>query len=56
MIASITGWKPLVAEHDRAEHDVFGQFLGFGFHHQHGIGGAGDDQVELAVSISSTAG
>ena len=38
-----------VAEHHGAEHDVFVQFLGFRFDHQHGVGGAGDDQVELAV-------
>ena len=36
-----------VSEHHRAEHDVFVEFLGFRFHHQHGIGGAGDDEVEL---------
>ena len=36
-----------VPEHHRAEHDVFVEFLGFRFHHQHGIGGAGDDQIEL---------
>ena len=47
MIASITGWKPLVAEHDGAEHDVLGELLGFGLDHQHGVGGAGDDEVEL---------
>ena len=38
-----------VAEHHGAEHDVFVQFLGFRFHHQHGVGGAGDDEVELGV-------
>ena len=37
-----------VAEHHRAEHDVFGQFLGFRFHHHHGVLRAGDDEVELA--------
>ena len=36
-----------VAEHHGAEHDVFVEFLGFRFHHQHGVGGAGDDEVEL---------
>ena len=36
-----------VAEHHGAEHDVFVELLGFQFHHQHGVGGAGDDQVEL---------
>ena len=38
-----------VAEHHGAEHHVFGQFLGFGFDHQHGVAGAGDDEVELAL-------
>ena len=37
-----------VAEHHGAEHDLFGQFLGFGLDHQHRVGGAGDDEVELA--------
>ena len=36
-----------MAEHDGAEHDVLVEFLGFGLDHQHGVGGAGDDQVEL---------
>ena len=36
-----------VAEHHRAEHDVFGQFLGFRFHHHHGVVRAGDDEIEL---------
>ena len=36
-----------VAEHHGAEHDVFVELLGFRFHHQHGVGGAGDDEVEL---------
>ena len=38
-----------VPEHHRAEHDVFVEFLGFRFHHQHGVGGAGDDEVELGL-------
>ncbi len=38
-----------VAEHHGAEHDFFGQLLGFQFHHQHRVGGAGDDEVELAL-------
>ena len=37
-----------VAEHHGAEHDLFGQLLGFRFHHQHRVVGAGDDEVELA--------
>ena len=38
-----------VSEHHGAEHDVFVEFLGFRFHHQHGVGGAGDDQIELGL-------
>ena len=57
MIASITGWKLLVAEHDGAEHLVLGELLGLGLDHQHGVLGAGDDQVERARSrISSIVG
>ena len=37
-----------VAEHHRAEHDVFGQLLGLQFHHHHGVLRAGDDEVEMA--------
>ena len=37
-----------VGEHDRAEHLLFGQLLGFGFDHHHRVAGAGDDEVELA--------
>ncbi len=36
-----------VSEHHGAEHDLFVQLLGFRFDHQHGVGGAGDDEVEL---------
>ncbi len=38
-----------VAEHHGAEHDLLGQLLGFRFHHQHGVLGAGDDEIELAL-------
>ena len=38
-----------VAEHDRAQHDVFRQFHGFGFDHQHGGFGAGDDQIQRRI-------
>ena len=38
-----------VAEHHGAEHHVFGQLLGFGLDHQHGVGGAGDHEIELAL-------
>jgi len=37
----------LVAEVDGAEHDLLGQFVRLGLHHQHALGGAGDHQVEL---------
>ena len=43
------GLHLLVAEHHRAQHHGFGQFLGFGFHHHHGVMGAGDDQIELGI-------
>ncbi len=35
-----------VTEHDRAEHDVFVEFLGFRFHHQDGVLRAGNNQVQ----------
>ncbi|CUT16300.1 hypothetical protein BF49_7380 [Bradyrhizobium sp.] len=38
-----------VTEHHGAEHDLFVQLLGFRFHHQHGVRGAGDDEVELGI-------
>ena len=38
-----------VTEHDRAQHDVFAELAGFRFDHEHGIAGAGDDEVELRV-------
>ena len=38
-----------VAEHDGAEHHLLGELLGFRFDHQHRIGGAGDDEIELAL-------
>ena len=39
-----------MTEHHGAEHDVFVQFLGFRFHHQNGVGGAGDNEIEIGVS------
>ncbi len=42
------GLELLLPEHYGAEHDVLGQFLGFRFDHQHGVGGAGHDEVERA--------
>ena len=41
--------EALVAEHDGAEHVVLGELLGLGFDHQHRVGGAGDDEVELRL-------
>ena len=38
----------VVAEDDGAEHDFFGQLLGFGLDHQDGGLGTGNDQVHLA--------
>ena len=38
-----------VAEHHRAEHHLFRKLLGFGFDHQHGVVGAGDDEIELGL-------
>ena len=43
------GLEVAVTEHHGAEHDVLVQLLGFRFHHQHGVGSAGDDEVELGV-------
>jgi hypothetical protein len=39
----------LVAEHDRAEHDVLGQHLGLGFDHENGLLRSRHDQVERGV-------
>ncbi len=36
-----------VSEHHGAQHDLFVQLLGFRFDHQHGVGGAGDNEFEL---------
>ena len=36
-----------VAEDDRPEHDVLGKFFRLGFDHQHALGRAGDDEIEL---------
>ena len=38
-----------MAEHDRAQHDVFRQFLGLGFHHQHGAAGARHHQFQRGI-------
>ena len=37
----------IVAVYHGAEHHVFGQDLGFGFHHQHGLRGTGHHQIQL---------
>ena len=55
MMPWMTGWKPLVAEFDGAEHDVLGQLLRLGLDHQHALGGAGDHQVELRLSCAAPA-
>ena len=47
MIASMTGWKPLWPNMTAPSMSVLAEFLGFGLDHQHGVGGAGDDQIEL---------
>ena len=39
----------LVAEHHGAEHHVLGELLRLRLDHQHGVGGAGDDEVERRV-------
>jgi len=39
----------LVSEHHGAQHHLFGQLVGLGFHHQHGAFGAGHHQVELGI-------
>ena len=39
----------LLPEHHGAEHHLLGQFLGLGFDHQHGVGGAGHHEVERAL-------
>ena len=36
-----------MAELDRAEHDLFGQLMRFGFNHHHAFGGAGHDQLKV---------
>ena len=38
-----------MAGHDGAQHHLFRKLLGLGLDHQHGVGGAGDDEVEVAV-------
>ena len=43
------GLEAFPAEHDGLEHLFLGQFVRFGFNHQHAFLGTGDDEVELAV-------
>ena len=38
-----------VAEHHAFEHLLLGKLLGFRFDHHHGVGRAGDDEVEVAI-------
>ena len=42
MIMSITGCISVMAEFHRAQHFLFGQLMGLGFDHHHGVLGAGD--------------
>jgi len=37
----------LVPVHDRAQHDLFGEALGFGLDHEHCVLGTGHDEVQL---------
>ena len=37
------------AEHDGVQHDFFGEFMRFGFNHQHAFFRTGDDEVQFAV-------
>ena len=39
----------LVPVHHGAEHDVLRKLLGLRLNHEHGVGGAGDDEVELRL-------
>ncbi len=39
----------VMTEHHGAQHHVFGQLVGLGFHHQHGSFGARHDQIQLGV-------
>ena len=41
-----------MTEHHGAEHDLLGQLLGLRFHHQHGVLGAGHDQIELGFGAT----
>ena len=36
-----------MSRHDGGQHGLFRKLFGFGFDHQDGVGGAGDDQVEV---------
>ena len=49
MIASITGWKCLWPNITAPSMSVLGKLLGLGLDHQHGVVGAGDDEVERAL-------
>ncbi len=44
------GLHGLVPEHDRTEHDLFGEHVGLGLDHQYRIFGAGNDEIEMGVS------
>ena len=42
-----------MAEHDRAQHFLFGQLVGFRFHHHHGVFGAGNNQIQTLLGLQT---
>ena len=46
----------LMTEQHGTEHDLFRQAARLGLHHQHGVLGAGDDQVQIAVRAQADDG
>ena len=47
------GLHLFVAEHDRTQHFLFGQLIGFRFHHHHGVFGAGDNQIQTLLGLQT---
>ena len=45
-----------MAEHHRAQHHLFGEFLGFGFHHHHRVGVPATTRSSLEFGMSSICG
>jgi hypothetical protein len=43
------GLHLLVAEHHGTQHDLLGKHPGLGFHHQHGLLGTGDHQIQVGI-------